>query len=132
MISSAWAQEATTAAATTATEAMQQPGLMANIAPLILIMVVFYFLLIRPQQKRLKEHQSMIDSIKRGDKVVTSGGIIGRVMKVEDDANVLVEIAPDVSVKVVRSTISTVLGRIDPADVANDSAPVESKKKTKK
>lgn len=127
-ISSAWAQEAATAAA----GAAQQPGVLANIAPLFLIMVVFYFLLIRPQQKRLKEHQNMIESIKRGDKIVTAGGVIATVTKVEDDAHVQVEIAPEIKVKIVRSTISSVLSRTEPA-AANDSTPAESaKKKAKK
>ena len=82
--------------------------------PLLLIFVVFYFLLIRPQQKKMKQHREMISAIKRGDRVLTAGGIIGSVVKVED-AELLVEIAKDVRVRVARSTISDVLSKPQPA-----------------
>ena len=75
--------------------------------PFILIMVVFYFLMIRPQQKRQKEHQAMLDSIQRGDNVITSGGLIGKVTGVTDE-NLTVEIAQDVKVKVQRSSIASI------------------------
>lgn len=79
-------------------------------APLVLIVVVFYFLLIRPQQKQQKQLKARLSAIKRGDKVVTSGGIIGLVKKAADGATEIdVEIAPNITVSVVRSTISTVL-----------------------
>lgn len=81
-----------------------------------LIFVVFYFLLIRPQQKRAKEHKSMIETLRRGDVVVTAGGIIGKVSKVTDDNEVEVEIASGVKVKLIRSTISTVQGKPVPAN----------------
>ena len=84
--------------------------------PFILIFVVFYFLLIRPQQKRAKEHKSMVEGLKRGDKVITSGGIVAKVSKVIDDNEVEVEIAKDVKVKVIRSTISQVQGKPAPAN----------------
>ena len=77
------------------------------IVPTVLIIGIMYFLMIRPQQKRLKEHQSMIAAIKRGDIVVTSGGIIGKVIKV-DDNELQVEIAEGVRIKVVRGTVSEV------------------------
>ena len=77
----------------------------AQFIPLILIFVIFYFFLIRPQQKRIKEHKSMVASLKRGDDVVTSGGIIGKVEKVYDDDKVDLSISDNVTVKVVRSTI---------------------------
>lgn len=80
--------------------------------PLILIFVVFYFLIIRPQQKKLKEHRKMIDQIKRGDTVITSGGIIGEVNKVDEvNAQFIIEIAPKVEVKILKSAISEVLSK---------------------
>ena len=90
-------------------------GLM-GLLPFVLIFVVFYFLLIRPQQKRAKEHKSMVEALKRGDKVVTSGGIVGKVSKVVDDQYFEVEIASDVKVKVVRSTIGQVMDKTQPAN----------------
>lgn len=90
------------------------------ILPLVLIFVVFYFLLIRPQQKRAKEHKSMIAAVRRGDTVVTGGGLIGRVTKVLDDAEVQVEIADGVRVKIARSTLSEVRSRGEPVKPAKD------------
>ena len=72
--------------------------------PLILIFVIFYFFLIRPQQKKVKEHKAMVESLKRGDKVVTSGGITGRVERLIDNDKVEVEIADNVTVEVIRGT----------------------------
>ena len=83
--------------------------------PLILIFVVFYFLLIRPQQKKLKDHKSMVDAVRRGDRIITAGGIIGTVTRVGADDEVTVEIAEGVRVRVVRSTITTVLAKTEPA-----------------
>jgi preprotein translocase subunit YajC len=83
--------------------------------PLILIFVVFYFLLIRPQQKRLKEHKTMLDALRRGDRVVTGGGIVGTITKVGADEEVIVEIAEGVRVRVMRGTISAVLAKTEPA-----------------
>lgn len=78
--------------------------------PLVLIVIVFYFLLIRPQQQRQKQLKARLGGIKRGDKVVTAGGIVGLVKKAAEDANEIeVEIAPGINVSVVRSTITTVL-----------------------
>ncbi len=73
--------------------------------PLIIIFVIFYFLLIRPQQKRAKEHQKFLDSLKRGDRVFTNGGIVGRVVNV-DNSLVTLEVAPNVQIKVVKSYIA--------------------------
>jgi len=84
-------------------------------APLVLIFVVFYFLLIRPQQKKAKAHREMIAAVKRGDQIVTSGGIIGKVTKVIDEQKIQVEIAPEVKVDIVRGTIADVLARGEPA-----------------
>ncbi|MEH6525348.1 MAG: preprotein translocase subunit YajC [Sneathiella sp.] len=89
-----------------------------QIMPLVLIGVVFYFLLIRPQQKRAKDHKAMIAAVSRGDNVVTSGGIMGKVTKVRDDNVVQVEIAPEVKINVVKSTLTDVKGKVDPAAAA--------------
>lgn len=86
-----------------------------SFAPLILIFGIMYFLLIRPQQKKLKEHKAMIDALRRGDQVVTGGGIVGKVSKVQEDGTVEVEIAEGVKVKVQRHTIATVLNKTEPA-----------------
>ncbi len=83
--------------------------------PLILIFAIMYFLLIRPQQKKLKEHKAMVEALRRGDQVVTQGGLIGKVSKVKDDGELEVEIADGVKVRVVRSTIAQVLSKTDPA-----------------
>jgi preprotein translocase subunit YajC len=72
--------------------------------PLILIFVIFYFFLIRPQQKKVKDHKIMVDSLKRGDKVVTSGGIIGTVEKVMDNDRVEINIAENVNVEIIKTT----------------------------
>jgi preprotein translocase subunit YajC len=79
--------------------------------PLVLIFVVFYFLLIRPQQKKMKDHRAMLSDVHRGDKIVTGGGIMGTVIKVDDDSQITVEIAKDVKVKVRRELISAVLNK---------------------
>jgi preprotein translocase subunit YajC len=80
--------------------------------PLVLIFVVFYFLMIRPQQQKMKQHREMVDNLKRGDQVMTGGGILGKVTKVEaGDQTVVVEIAPNVQVRVSRATITEVLGK---------------------
>ncbi len=86
-----------------------------SIIPLILIFAIMYFLLIRPQQKKLKEHQAMVAALRRGDQVVTQGGVIGKVTKVKDDGELEVEIASGVNVRIVRSTITTVLNKTEPA-----------------
>jgi preprotein translocase subunit YajC len=83
--------------------------------PLVLIFVVFYFLLIRPQQKKAKEHRATLEALRRGDKVVTGGGIIGTVVRVDGADEVSVEIAEGVRVRVVRSTITNVVAKPDPA-----------------
>ena len=83
--------------------------------PLVLIFIVFYFLLIRPQQKKQKDHRTMLDALRRGDRVVTGGGILGTVSKVTSPEEVEVDIASGVRVKVLRSTITSVLAKPDPA-----------------
>jgi preprotein translocase subunit YajC len=82
--------------------------------PLAMIMVVFWFLLIRPQQRKMKEHQDMLSRINRGDTVVTSGGLVGKVNKVVDDRELLIEIADNVRVRVVRSAVSEVRAKGEP------------------
>ncbi len=85
----------------------EAPNPIMQFIPLILIFVIFYFMLIRPQQKRMKEHKAMLDSVKRGDEVVTSGGLIGRVTEVKDD-EISVEIAKDVKIRVRRDAIASI------------------------
>ena len=82
---------------------MQNSGI-GQFIPLILIFVIFYFFLIRPQQKKVKDHKLMVESLKRGDKVVTSGGIIGTVERVIDNDKAEVEIAPNTKVEIIKST----------------------------
>jgi preprotein translocase subunit YajC len=82
-------------------------GLIMNVLPLLLIFVIFYMLLIRPQQRRLKQHQTMVEAVKRNDTAVTNGGLIGKVTKV-DENEVEMEIASGVRVKVVKSMLSDV------------------------
>jgi len=85
----------------------------AQFIPLILIFVIFYFFLIRPQQKKIKEHKLMVSALKRGDEVVTSGGIIGKVEKVHDNDKVDILISDNVTVQVVKSTIQGLLSKPD-------------------
>ena len=87
-----------------------------QMAPLILLFAIFYFLLIRPQQQRAKQHQAMVNAVRRGDSVVTAGGVVGRVVKVKDDREIMVEIADNVQVRVVKSTLSDVRVRADNDD----------------
>ncbi len=87
----------------------------ASFVPLILIFAIMYFLLIRPQQKKMKEHRQMVEALRRGDQVVTQGGLIGKVTKVKDDGEVEVEIASGVTVRVIRHTIAEVLNKTEPA-----------------
>ena len=84
-------------------------GFLIQIAPLVLIFAVFYFLLIRPQQKKMKDHRSMVAALSKGDKIVTAGGLMGTIAKIEDERIASVEIAANVKVKVVRSTITEVI-----------------------
>ena len=84
--------------------------------PLILIFAIMYFLMIRPQQKKLKEHKAMVAAVRRGDQIVTQGGLIGKVSRVKDGDEVEVEIAEGVRVRIVKSTIATVLSKTEPAE----------------
>jgi preprotein translocase subunit YajC len=87
----------------------------ASFVPLILIFAIMYFLLIRPQQKKLKDHRNMVDALRRGDQVVTQGGVIGKISKVKDDGEVEVEIAEGVKVRVLKATIAQVISKTEPA-----------------
>ncbi|MGA0604617.1 preprotein translocase subunit YajC [Phenylobacterium sp. VNQ135] len=94
-------------------------GMLVQFLPLIALVVLFYFLMIRPQQKRMKQHQQMLGALKRGDTVVLSSGVIGKIVRVEDK-EVGLEIAPGVTAKVVKSMIADVRARGEPA-AANDA-----------
>lgn len=86
-----------------------------SFVPLILIFAIMYFLLIRPQQKKLKDHKAMVEALRRGDQVLTQGGILGKVVKVNDDGILDVEIAEGVKVKLPRSAITQVMSKTEPA-----------------
>ena len=89
-------------------------GAFTSFVPLILIFAIMYFLLIRPQQTKLKQHKKMVEALRKGDQVITQGGIIGKVYKTAD-TEVEIEIAEGVRVRVVRSTISQVMSKTEPA-----------------
>jgi preprotein translocase subunit YajC len=111
------------------TRLMDQSALI-QFLPLVLIFVVFYFLLIRPQQQKQKEHRSMLDALRRGDRIVTGGGIVGTVNRVVSADEVEVDIAPNVRVRIVRSTISSVIAKPDPAaarEAARDKDAAKAK-----
>ena len=103
MISTAFAQSAGSASGFS----------LGGLIPFILIFVIFYFLLIRPQQKRIKEHKAMVNALNRGDQVITAGGLVGKIERLLDDEKVEVQIAENVNVKIVKSTISQVLSKTD-------------------
>ena len=86
-----------------------------QLIPLILIFGIMYFLLIRPQQKKVKEHAAMVAALRCGDQVITQGGLIGKVVKVKEDNELEVELAEGIKVRVVQSTIATVLSKTEPA-----------------
>jgi preprotein translocase subunit YajC len=88
---------------------------LVSFLPLVLIFLIMWFLLIRPQQKKLKEHKGMVEALRRGDHVLTQGGIVGKIVKVKDDGEVEVEIAQGVKVRVIKSTIAAVLSKTEPA-----------------
>ncbi|MCB2098829.1 MAG: preprotein translocase subunit YajC [Parvularculaceae bacterium] len=108
LISPAYAQAAGAAA----------PNPLLQLAPFILVFVFFYFLIIRPQQQARKKHMEMISNVRRGDVVVTSGGMVGKITKVLEGDEVMVELADNVVVKVIKSTLTDV--RTKPSAPAND------------
>jgi preprotein translocase subunit YajC len=93
-------------------------GAFAQFIPLILIFAIMYFLLIRPQQRKLKMHRAMVENLRRGDQVITQGGLIGKVSKVKDDDEIEVELAAGLKVRVVKSTIAQVVSKTEPANDA--------------
>jgi preprotein translocase subunit YajC len=95
-------------------------GMLTSLLPLILIIVIMYFLVLRPQQQRVKQHQVMVKALRRGDTVVTNGGLVGKVTKVVDDDQIEVEIADGVRVRQMRSMVSEVRAKGEP--VKDDSA----------
>jgi len=111
LISAAYAQ------GTGITGIFDNQGALIQFLPLVLIFVVFYFLLIRPQQRKAKDHRVMLDALRRGDRVVTGGGIIGTVARADNPEEVTVDIAEGVRIRVMRSTITSVLAKPDPAAV---------------
>jgi preprotein translocase subunit YajC len=124
LISSAYAQVVQTGASSGDNPLM-------SLIPLILIFAVFYVLIIRPQQKKIKEHEAILGTMKRGDDVVTGGGIIGKVSKIEEDSNIVhIEIAKDVVVRVNKATIIEILsGEVSETASAKRSAKRKSDKK---
>lgn len=98
---------------------------LTSLVPILLIIPIFYFLIIRPQQKRVKEQQNMLEAIRRGDTIVTSGGLIGKVVRVKEDSGELeVELAENVRVKVVRSMVADVRTKAEPVN-DNKTAPAK-------
>ncbi len=95
-------------------------NLLVSLLPFVLIFVIMYFLILRPQQKRVKQHAEMVKNVRRGDTVVTSGGLVGKVTKVIDDDQIEVEVASDVRVRQMRSMIADVRAKGEP--VKEDSA----------
>jgi len=90
-------------------------GGLISFVPILLIFLIMYLLMIRPQQKKVKEHRAMVEALRRGDQVVTAGGVIGKVTKVMDN-EVEVELAKDVRVRVIKHTISSVMSKTEPAE----------------
>jgi preprotein translocase subunit YajC len=89
-------------------------GMLMSLLPFVLIFVIMYFLILRPQQKRVKAHQEMVKNVRRGDTVVTNGGLIGKVTKVVDDEQIEIEIADGVRIRQVRSMITDVRAKGEP------------------
>lgn len=125
LISEAFAQTNAVAVPAAGTAAPAAPGsgneaALMQFVPLILIFAVFYFVLIRPQQKRFEQHKSMLEGLRRGDRVVTGGGIIGTIVKTEGNDEVVVEISDNVKVRVQKSSITTVLAKPEPQSDGKD------------
>jgi preprotein translocase subunit YajC len=119
-ISNAWAGEAADLAA-------EDPSFFVTMLPLLLVFVIFYVMILRPQNKRIAEHRTMINSLRRGDRVVTAGGLVATVKKLSGDDEVVLEISDGIQVTAVRSTLMT-MRTVKPA---NDAVP-EDKPKAKK
>ncbi|MTH97260.1 preprotein translocase subunit YajC [Roseibium sp. RKSG952] len=91
------------------------PSMLVQILPFVLIFAIMYFLIIRPQRQRMKKHQEMVANLRRGDTVVTSGGLIGKVAKVVDDGEIQIELTEGVKVRIVRSMVQEVRTKSEPA-----------------
>ena len=102
--------------------AMDSSSMLFQILPFVLIFVIMYFLILRPQQKRVKEHQELVRNLRRGDTVVTSGGVVGKVTKVVDDDQIEVEIADDVRVRQLRTMVAEVRTKGEPVKDASTSS----------
>lgn len=100
----------------------------ASLLPFIFIFAIFYFLLIRPQQRRMKEHQAMVKAVKKGDDVVTAGGVVGKVVGVEGEEYAIVQVASGVEIKVVKTTLSQVVVKPDPAQPAHKEKKADATK----
>lgn len=129
LISTAWAADTATAtAAAVAPVAEQTSGWdeVIRLSPLIGLLVILYVMLIRPQQKRYNEHQKMVRDIRRGDKIITGGGVFGTVIKLEGEDVLVVEIADNIRIRVQRGSISTVVSRSDSPANANEPSKSQS------
>jgi preprotein translocase subunit YajC len=104
-------------------------GGIIGLLPIVAIFVVFYFLLIRPQQRKQKQHRAMISAIRRGDSVLTGGGIVGRVTKVLENGRVMVEVAEGIRVQVATATVTEVLNRPEPASGGGGGKTAAAEKK---
>ncbi len=123
LISTAWAAD------TAATVTAPQPGALDTLmqfAPLLGILALMYFLLIRPQQKRFEDHQKMVRDIRRGDKIITGGGVFGTVIKLEGEDVLVVEIADNIRIRVQRGSISGVVSRAEAPANANEPSKSQS------
>lgn len=122
-----FAEEAVTTAAeivsldNTVSDEAKTGNMLINLAPIILVVIIFYFLIIRPQNKKLREHRQMMDTLKKGDRVITGGGIEGVISKVEEGGIVEVEIAKGVNIRVIKSTIDSVFTKEGKTESQKDS-----------
>jgi preprotein translocase subunit YajC len=124
LIAAAWAQDATSTAPSGG--GSSSTSMLMNFAPLLLIFAVFYVLIIRPQQKKMDEQAKMIKALRRGDRVITTGGIHGKIAKLDGDDNLIVEIADGVQIKILRTAVQGLAAKTDPT-VANDGEDAEKK-----
>ena len=121
-IAQAWADTAAPVVGTSLAQGSTTTQTIMNFMPMVLILLVFYMLIIRPQQKKVDEQEKMIKALRRGDRVITSGGIHGKIAKLEGDDHIILEIADGVQVKMVRSHVQSLAAKTDPAaPAANDS-----------
>lgn len=123
LTTSAFAQDAVAT-----TQTVGSTDILFQVLPFVAILVIVYFLMIRPQQKRLREHQNLISNLRRGDVVITAGGLIGKIDRLVDDAEVLLEISEGVKVRAVRSLITDVRSKTEPVRAANDENAEKNKK----